>query len=225
MLFSVSQIYEIGHVHFMGVECMVAPGAFVPREETELLGLAALQAITEQHTASPRVIDLCCGSGNLACAIASRLPRAKVWASDLTDRCVDLARRNARRLGLEAQVSVHQGDLFQGLRGMGLEGTVDVVVCNPPYIPERRLQGDRAHLLEHESREAFDGGPYGFRIHQRGQREAAEFLRPGGVLLFEIGEGQHGQMETLFRRGQLYDDIRLLAVASSAIRVVRGQRR
>ena len=188
----------------MGVDVFVAPGALVPREETELLGRSALDVLKTLPT-EPRLIDMCCGSGNLAVGIASNHPTVRVWASDLTDGAVGVARTNVERLGLTDRVDVRQGDLFAPLTGCGLEGTVDVVVCNPPYISTGKLAGDRAVLLEHEPREAFDGGPYGIAIFQRVVRDSTSFLKPGGYLLFEIGVGQEKQVTLLLGRTNCYD--------------------
>src|SRR5205823_4377766 len=105
-----------------------------------------------------------CGSGNLSCAIATHVPGARVWSSDILDACVALTRRNVARHGLDARVTVTQGDLFAPLAAFGLEGTVDAVVMNPPYIASVRLEKDRAELLNGEPREAFDGGPYGISM-------------------------------------------------------------
>ena len=198
----------------MDVKLLVERGVLVPREETELLGNTALELVRD----GARVIDMCCGSGNLACALALRLPQVRVWASDLTDACVALARRNAAHTGVAERVTIVQGDLFSGLQG--LEGTIDAVVCNPPYISQAKLAGERASLLENEPREAFDGGPYGLSIHQRVMREALPFLRPGGHLLFEIGLGQERQVRMLFERTRAYDGLRSVANAAGEVRVV-----
>ncbi len=219
------EIYQSGSVPFMGLELVVAPGALIPREETELLGRTALAVIRQAQGGAARVIDMCCGSGNLACAIAHQVPHGEIWASDLTDGCVAVARRNVERLGLSDRVRVVQGDLFQGLAGLALEGTIDAIVCNPPYISVKRLEGERAVLLEHEPREAFDGGPYGLSIHQRVVKDAPAFLRPGGALLFEVGLGQDRQVEALFRRARIYEDIRVVSDASGNGRVVCGRRK
>jgi release factor glutamine methyltransferase len=136
---------------------------------------------------------------------------------------VDVARRNVEHLALSDRVRVVQGDLFQGLSGLALEGTVDAIVCNPPYISVKRLESDRATLLEHEPREAFDGGPYGLSIHQRVLKDAPAFLRPGGMLLFEVGLGQDRQVEALFKRARVYEDIRIAPDASGNGRVVYGR--
>lgn len=194
-------------VHFMGIELELAPDVLVPREETELLGRSAV-AILRELAGAPMVVDMCCGSGNLALGIAAEIPEARVWGADLTDSTVALARRNAARLSLQDRVLIQQGDLFGALNGEGLEGAVDMIVCNPPYISTARLESDSAHLLDHEPREAFDGGPYGISIHQRLVREAAPFLKPGGWLLFEFGEGQDRQAAALLARAKCYQPVR-----------------
>jgi release factor glutamine methyltransferase len=217
--------YVLGHEMFMGIDIIVSEGALAPREETELLGYAALETIRTSGSAAPKVIDMCCGSGNLACAIAHHFPTVRVWASDLTDGCISVARRNIKYVEVSERVVVAQGDLFAGLSDFGLEGSIDVVVCNPPYISQSKLATDRAELLEHEPREAFDGGPYGISILQRVVKEALPFLRPGGTLLFEIGLGQERQVKMLFDRAKEYEDIQQVSNAEGEVRVVYGRKR
>ena len=206
------------NARFMEVELLVERGVLVPRAETELLGATALEVLPQ----NARIIDMCCGSGNLACALASRAPASRVWASDLTEACVSLAKRNAAHVGAADRVTVVQGDLFSGLQG--LEGTIDLIVCNPPYISQAKLAGERAALLRNEPREAFDGGPYGLSIHQRVVREALPFLKPGGWLLFEIGLGQERQVRLLFERTRAYQDLRMVANAAGEVRVVGARK-
>jgi release factor glutamine methyltransferase len=223
---------QAGRVRFLGLELFVAPGALVPRQETELLGRAAIEALQRQCAegageggAPLRVIDMCCGAGNLACALASSLPAARVWACDLTDECVAVARRNVDNLGLSERVNVLQGDLFAPLAGLGLEGTIDAIVCNPPYISTGRLGKDRAALLVSEPREAFDGGPYGLTIHQRVIQAAPAFLRPAGRLFFEFGLGQDRQLAVLIDRSKRYTDVEMKLDEASRPRVVGARKR
>jgi release factor glutamine methyltransferase len=206
------------NARFMGVELLIERGVLVPRSETELLGATALEVASSPS----RIVDMCCGSGNLACALAARLPGARIWASDLTDACVSLARRNVEYTGVADRVKVVQGDLFSALRH--LHGTIDLIVCNPPYISHAKLAGERAALLENEPREAFDGGPYGLTIHQRVVREALPFLKPGGWLLFEIGAGQERQVRLLIERTRAYQELRTVADAAGEVRVIGARK-
>jgi release factor glutamine methyltransferase len=217
--------YATGREMFMGIELIAAEGALAPREETELLCNTALNLLRPLGNNTVRAIDMCCGSGNLACAIAHHLPNARVWASDLTDGCISVTRRNVAHIGVQDRVTVVQGDLFAGLSGLGLEGSIDAIVCNPPYISQGKLAADRAVLLEHEPREAFDGGPYGISIQQRVVKEALPFLRPGGTLLFEIGLGQERQVKMLFDRANAYENIQLVRNLAGEVRVVSGCKR
>jgi release factor glutamine methyltransferase len=214
--------YRLGYQPFMGVELLTAPGALVPRPETELLGRAALEVLSRCGPGPAHLVDMCCGSGNLACALAKALPGARVWASDVADGSVSLARRNALHLHLEDHITVVQGDLFAPLAHLP-EESVEMVVCSPPYTG--RLARDRGDLLLHEPREAFDGGPYGLSIHQRVVREARPFLRPGGFLLFEIGVGQARQVAHLFERTQAYEGVTLVEDARGEPRVAMGRKK
>jgi release factor glutamine methyltransferase len=214
----VRQLLSQGQQTFLGVTLLCGQGALVPRPETEILGRTAIEKLTSIGP-SVRVIDMCCGAGNLACAIAVHVPGARVWASDLTDGCVFWTRRNVEHLGLGERVIVAQGDLFAGLEVFELDAGVDMVVCNPPYISTSRLEGDRASLLDHEPREAFDGGPYGLAIHQRVVSEAPRFLKPGGWLLMEFGLGQHRQVKVLVDRTRRYTDLAFMNDAAGAPRV------
>jgi release factor glutamine methyltransferase len=217
--------YLTGCTVFMGVRVLTAPGALIPRDETELLGRTAVDVLDQvPSTKEQRLIDMCCGSGNLACAIAYHKVDLQVWAADLTDGTVAVARANVEALGIANRVTVLQGDLFAPLSGVGVQGTIDVVVCNPPYISTGKLAKERGDLLSHEPREAFDGGPYGVSIFQRVVRDAVEFLRPGGNLLFEIGLGQERQVSMLFDRTRSYEPVSIVNDAAGHPRVLIGRK-
>ncbi|RWN56641.1 class I SAM-dependent methyltransferase [Mesorhizobium sp.] len=222
---SVAEAYRKGRTIFMGLELLIAPGALVPRPETELLGTTALDVLRQMNLSAPRVVDMCCGAGNLACAIAHYAPAAQVWASDLTDGCVEVARRNVAHHDMADRVSVFQGDLFSAFSGLQLDDTIDVITCNPPYISEKRLEGDRARLTELEPREAFAAGPYGLSIHMRVIKDAPRYLRRGGILLFEVGLGQDRQVMRLLERSKSFEGIRAVTNQAGEGRVVVGHTR
>jgi release factor glutamine methyltransferase len=190
-------------VQFLGIELQVGGAVLRPRKETELLGRVAQRLL--DGIDAPICVDMCCGSGNLALALASHSPQARVTACDLTDDAVESARHNVRQLGYQDRIAVVQGDLFAPLAG--LKGQVDLIVANPPYISTSRLtEGDRSHLLAEEPREAFDGGPYGISLHSRLIAEGAAYLRTGGWLAFEFGLGQDRQVAALLKRARVYGE-------------------
>ena len=215
-----------GRVEFMGLELLFEPNVCLVRPETEILGRHAvkvlLNCLTRQR--NPLMIDIGCGSGNLSCGIASKIPKLRVYSVDTLKSCVELTKRNIRYCGLEGRIVVSQGDLFAPLKELDIRGAVDVVVCNPPYISSARLKTDRSHLLEHEPHEALDGGTYGFAVHQRLIKEAPEFLMPGGWLVFEFGAGQHRQVQSLFARSKTFDLVEFATDAHGVERVGAGRR-
>jgi release factor glutamine methyltransferase len=222
---SIAAVQQAGRCRFLDLELLVGPGVLVPRAETELLALTAIELLQDSADRPLLLVDLCCGAGNLACAIAAHLPSARVWACDLLPAAVELTRLNVDQLGLAGRVTVLQGDLLAPLAGLGLEGLVDAMVCNPPYISTSRLAGDRGALLEHEPREAFDGGPYGFSIHQRVTREAGPFLKAGAPLLMELGLGQDRQVAMLVKRSGAWEEPAFRPDGTAPARVIVCRRK
>ena len=180
--------------HFMDLEMLAGPQALIPRLETEQLGRAALALLqtgqTMQSPQKPTVLDLCCGSGNLALALAHHAPHAQVWGGDVCADAIALAKRNALHLGLGERVAFRQGDLFQPFDEPRFIGQIDLLVCNPPYISSAKIDTLPSEIQAHEPRAAFDGGPLGVNLVRRVLREAAKFLRSGGWLAMEVGHGQ-----------------------------------
>jgi release factor glutamine methyltransferase len=215
-----------GRQQFMGLELQVSGDALIPREETELLGHAALtylqKIIREKNNAI--VIDVCTGSGNLALALAHHAPLARVWAADLSESAVTLAERNAKNLSLDNRVTFRAGDLLAPFDTPEFHGKVDLLVCNPPYISSGKVDVMAGEIIGHEPRLAFDGGPLGIRILQRLIAEAPRFLKANGVLAFEIGLGQaRGIRKRLEQHGD-YADIVEITDAEGNVRALTARR-
>jgi release factor glutamine methyltransferase len=215
-----------GRQQFMGLELQVSGDALIPREETELLGHAALtqlrNIIREKNSAT--VIDVCTGSGNLALALAHHAPLARVWAADLSETAVALAQRNAKNLSLDDRVTFRAGDLLSPFDTPEFHGKVDLLVCNPPYISSGKVDVMAGEIIGHEPRLAFDGGPLGIRILQRLIAEAPRFLKANGVLAFEIGLGQaRGIRKRLEQHGD-YADIVEITDAEGNVRALTARR-
>lgn len=214
----------LGRQRFLGVELMVGSNVLSPREETEILGREALAFLRELASMRPgdelRIIDMGCGSGNLACALAVAMPQLRVWASDISEDCAELTRANVARLSLQDRVQVFAGDLFAPLADLGLANTIDMVVMNPPYIPSTSLEKGRAELLRHEPREAFDGGPYGISILGRLIEDSPPFLKEGGALLFEFGIAQERMIKAVVARKGHYTRSRMAQDSQGKPRVM-----
>ena len=179
--------YLLGEMEFCGLLLELGPGVFIPRPETEALVDRAL-ALGPPEGAT--VLDLCTGSGAVACALGVRRPGWTVWAVERAGLAADCARANVRRLGLDGRVRVREGDLFEPLRESVSAGAVDLVVANPPYLAAPVLPALPVEVRDWEPRDALDGGPDGLDVIRRLLGQAPEWLRSGGGLLVEIGEEQ-----------------------------------
>lgn len=172
--------YIIGSVVFHGLELACGPGVLVPRPETEVLadvGLELIEGIT-----SPIVVDIGCGNGAVALAIAKDRPDAEVIATDVSEEALDYARRNAKTHGLDVWFAC--GDLFDAVPAE-VTGRVDLVVSNPPYVPVGAgLAGD----VRAEPPVALFGGGDGCDVLRRIVDEAPLWLRKGGAVALEFGE-------------------------------------
>jgi release factor glutamine methyltransferase len=171
----------VGEKEFWSLAFEVTPDVLVPRPDTETLVDAALRA-----GPGGRLLDLCCGTGCAAIAIASERPELVVDAVDLSPAAVAVSRRNAARHGLAARLTVHEGDLYAPLP----EGArYSMIVSNPPYIPDAEIDALDAEV-RHEPRLALAGGADGLDLVRRILAAAPRFLEPGGAVLLEIDPRQ-----------------------------------
>ena len=166
-----------GRVSFCGLEIRVDPGVYVPRWQSQALARRALARLPAGGVA----IDLCTGSGAIARTLMAARPGARVVASDIDERAVACAGAN----GVEA----YRGDLFAPLP-LTLAGSVDMVVAVVPYVPTGELPLLQRDTFTFESTLSYDGGPDGADVLRRVLAESPRWLRPGGVLLLELGGGQ-----------------------------------
>jgi release factor glutamine methyltransferase len=175
-----------GVAHFRRVEVAVGPGVFVPRPETELLAGWAVEQSTAllEGTGSPVVVDLCTGSGAIAKAIKDEVPAAEVHAVELGEDAYAWAQRNLSGSG----VDLRHGDMATAFEE--LLGQVDIVVCNPPYIPLEAWESVAAEARDHDPHLALFSGQDGLDAIRVLERRAAQLLRPEGVVGFEHADEQ-----------------------------------
>lgn len=182
-----------GIAPFRALELAVGPGVFVPRPETEFVAQLAVDALLAVPTPEPLAVDLGSGSGALALALATEVPHASVVAVEKSADAFVWTTENARRVGAD-NVRLVLADLAEALPE--LDGTVDVVVSNPPYIPDDAIPRDLEVQL-HDPAAALYGGPDGLDVVRALSRRALALLRPGGALVIEHGELQGAELRAL----------------------------
>jgi release factor glutamine methyltransferase len=171
-----------GYTEFRGLDLLVRPGVFVPRDASEFLAEQAMRRL--RGRARPVHLDLATGAGTIALAVAHEVRGASVIGIDLSADAVKLARVNAKRLGLRARF--YTGDLFDGLP-QTLRGTVDVITLHPPYVPMHELKDLPEEIRDWEPEHTLtDRSPDGLGLISRSAREAPEWLSANGWLLLEV---------------------------------------
>lgn len=214
--------YILGTQEFCGLEFSVTPAVLIPRPETELLVEYVAQRIPAEQEAT--IVDVCTGSGCIAVAIARLRPCVRVLATDLSNTSLDVARQNAIRYAMGERITWLEGDLLKPLAEQGLEGRIDVIVSNPPYIAEAEWPTLQPEVRLFEPRAALVGGPQGTELHERLLQEAARYLAPDGALIMEIGAGQARAMRLIVGQIPEYRFHQLLYDAAGLERVVIVER-
>jgi release factor glutamine methyltransferase len=165
---------------------------FVPRPETEVMVGWAIDRLRELDIAEPLIVDLCAGSGAIALAIAQEVPRARVHAVELSDEAIDWTRRNVEG----SRVTLHQADARTALPE--LNGQVDLVISNPPYIPLTEWEYVAPEARDYDPDLALFSGEDGLDMIRALERTAHRLLRPGRWLAVEHSDQQGGSVQRIF---------------------------
>jgi release factor glutamine methyltransferase len=190
-----------GYAEFRGLELLVRPGVFVPRDASEFLAVQAMRRLRGRRR--PVHVDLATGAGTIALAVANEVARVSVIGTDLSAEAVRLAHHNAERLGLRATFVT--GDLFDGLPRR-IAGGVDVITFHPPYVPSHEVKDlpeeirawEPVHTLTDHSRD-------GLSLIGRTAREAPGWLAPSGWLLLEVSSDRVGDVKRVLTRAGFRD--------------------
>jgi len=210
--------YVIGETDFMGLRIQCDSRALIPRPETELL-VELAETCLQEREGTPVVVDVCTGTGCIACALAKRVPHARLLATDLSAEALALAQTNAHSLGVA--VEFRQTDLLEGVS----DNSVELVISNPPYVTASECDRLPRLVRDFEPRLALDGGPDGLRVISRLVSEAARVLTSAGQLILEIGEDQADATMELLCQINHFNQINLKSDYAGRARVVRACRR
>lgn len=189
--------YIIGDTDFCGYKIKVDERVLIPRPETEDMAMMVVGVAEEGQN----ILDLCTGSGAIAIAVKKELDKkginVKMTASDISEGALELAKENAMANG--AEILFLQSDLFSRMRGR-----FDIIVSNPPYIPSAEIEKLQREVKDFEPRLALDGGTDGLDIYRRIAAEASKYIRRGGMLIMEVGEGEANDVVKLFKGNNVY---------------------
>ena len=201
----------IGHTGFMGLDFKVSRDVLIPRQDTETLVETVLD---REKDPAISILDLCTGSGCIAVSLKKLGGYSQVAASDLSDKAIGLAMRNASIN--DAEIRLIKSDLFKDI-----EGSFDVIVSNPPYIPTEEIETLSPEVRDHDPRLALDGGSDGLDIYRRIVSECGDVLNTGGRLYMEIGFDQAVAVGALMKEAD-FRDIEVIKDLAGKDRVIFG---
>lgn len=206
-----------GVQEFMGLEFKVTPDVLIPRQDTEILVEEALKTISDGE----RILDLCTGSGCILTSLLFYSNGCEGVGADISEAALKVAKDNADRLLKDKEETTYsflQSDLYEAV-----EGTFDLVVSNPPYIPTDVIEGLMPEVAKHEPYIALDGKNDGLWFYDRIVERINDFLKPGGRVMFEIGHDQ-GEAVSSMLKAKGYKEVEVVKDYAGLDRTVKGYR-
>jgi release factor glutamine methyltransferase len=188
----------VGSTSFCGFEIAVNRNVLVPRPETELLAEEAWRFLSTINSQPSTALDFGTGSGCIAIATAAKVPAATVYALDVSDEALGLAKQNAERNNVAGRITFISGNGFAALKTMTDLPQFDLIVSNPPYIPSAEIETLDPEVRDFDPRGALDGGADGLNFYRELALEARAFLKSTGKIMLEFGDGQADAIAQLF---------------------------
>ena len=215
--------YLTGKQEFWGLDFEVTPAVLIPRPETEHVVEVTLERLgPERKNALLRIADVGTGSGCLAIALAHELPQAEIAATDISREALEVARRNAARHKVANRICLIESNLFDELREESPR--FDVIVSNPPYIRAGEAPQLQREVRGHEPPSALFAGEDGLAVYAPLIRDAHNFLKPGGLLVLELGHNSLRGVKQMFEKSSAWNDVRVTNDLAGIPRVISGLR-
>ena len=203
--------YITGTKEFMSLEFLVEPGILIPRPETEHI----IEYVIDKNIKNANVLDICTGSGAIAVSIASYLKDSTVTAIDISDKCIEIATKNAHKNNVSDRCKILKGD---ALKKLDFETQFDIVISNPPYIKSEDVFKLEKDVKEYEPHLALDGGDDGLMFYRIISKNAYEILKCGGIIIYEIGFDQAQDVCDILK--DKYTDIKVIKDFAGLDRIV-----
>lgn len=217
--------YITGVQEFWSLDFAVDPAVLIPRPETELLverTIEALKDLTALENGCPSILDLGTGCGAIAISLAKEIPKAQIYATDISVGALRVAQVNAQKHGVSDRIRFLQGDLWDALNGQ--RTTFDTVLSNPPYIAAEAYEDLSPEIRDYEPRLALDGHEGGMHFIEKIVSEAPAFINPGGWIMLEMAPNQTDKALTQMGRIEAYGEKTRIKDYSHHYRVVIAQR-
>ena len=224
--------YITGTQEFMGLEFDVNESVLIPRQDTETMvedvisvikdGVLRGESLEGTGRREWDILDLCTGSGAIGISLAKLLTgvKANVTCSDVSKAALEVARKNAGKLGVSKNIKFAEGDMFAPFDGRFKKKKFDLIVSNPPYIESDVIPTLQTEVRDHEPMSALDGGEDGLDFYRVIAREAGEFLKKRGILFLEIGCDQGNAVRELLTEAEGYSDVRCLKDLAGRDRII-----
>jgi release factor glutamine methyltransferase len=198
--------YLTGKTEFYSLELEITADCMIPRPETELLVQRAIEFL-RTRSGVQYVCDLCTGSGCIAVAIAKNFTDARVTATDISAAALEVAARNVGKHRLNEHVQLLCGDLFEPVIQQLDVSQFDLIVCNPPYVSTAEYEKLDKNVKDYEPESALLAGADGLDVYRKIIVKVDEFLKPGGVLMLEIGYSQGPAVKNLLKQVGIFSEI------------------
>jgi len=191
--------YITGSVEFYGIEIKVNPSVLIPRAETEILIDAVIEQVKTKEEIT--ILDIGCGSGNVAIALAANIPNCKVFGTDISKDALKISMENAEIVGVKNKTEFHLKDIlsddFSELPKM------DIIVSNPPYVSEEKFAALRNEIKYFEPNIAVTDFSDGYKFYKAISERAKQLLKPGSKIFFELSENQHIKVKEIMEANGL----------------------
>ena len=214
--------YLIGKQEFMSLDFQVKSGVLIPRHDTETLVEAVLDESKKTDLEKITILDIGTGSACIAISLAYYLKNSRVYAIDISEDALSIARANAIACGVKDKIIFLKSNIFGALDKDKKKYSkfFDIIVSNPPYISTEDINNLSVEVKDHEPLIALDGGADGLCFYRKIIQDSNIYLKPGGILAFEVGINQAEPVEKLMFK--MFDNISIIKDLSGIKRVVLG---
>ena len=211
-------VQQITHeAWFFGLPFYVNENVLIPRQDTEVLIEEVLSAVKKYSIQTPKILDMCTGSGCILLSLLANIEGAEGLGADLSEKALEVAQKNGSLLNLKAEWGL--SNLFSHINGK-----YDIIVSNPPYIESAVIETLMEEVREHEPRMALDGKEDGLYFYREITKQAGVYLNAGGILAFEIGYNQGEAVSQMLKEEQ-YEEIKVVKDLAGLDRVVIGRKK